>query len=47
VNGELDLKPFTVLHNSDMKAQWILFNKGGGCRTKCFFELYVCAQEMN
>jgi hypothetical protein len=31
VDGESDLKPFTVLHNSDMKTQWILSNKGGGC----------------
>jgi len=43
VNGEPDLMPFRVVHNSDMKAQWILSNKGGGCRTTLFFTLFAPA----
>jgi hypothetical protein len=47
VNGEPDLMPFKVVHNSDMKAQWILSNKGGGCRTTRFFALFAPAREIN
>ena len=31
------LRPFTVTHGSDMKAQWMLSNRGGGCKNKRFF----------
>ena len=36
-DGELELKPFNVTHNSDMKAAWYLSNRGGGCKTTTFF----------
>ena len=37
VDGEPQLKPFNVTHNSDMKAAWYLSNRGGGCKSTNFF----------
>jgi hypothetical protein len=31
------LQPFLLTHTSDMKAQWLLSNRGGGCKNKRFF----------
>jgi hypothetical protein len=39
-NGEPALCPFTLTHTSDMKAQWLLSNRGGGCKNKRVF-LYL------
>jgi hypothetical protein len=36
-NGEPELRPFNLTHNSDMKAAWYLSNRGGGCKTTEFF----------
>jgi hypothetical protein len=45
-DGEPALKPFSVTHNSDMKAAWYLSNKGGGCKTKHFFcTLCSCSRD--
>jgi hypothetical protein len=45
MNGKPDLKPFTVFHKSIMKAQRILSNKGGGCRTTFFCNLCSCTRD--
>jgi len=40
------LRPFTVTHGSDMKAQWMLSNRGGGCKNKRFFCTFCsCTKE--
>jgi len=36
-DGEPALCPFQLTHTSDMKAQWMLSNRGGWCKTKHFF----------
>jgi hypothetical protein len=37
VDGEPQLKPFNITHNSDMKAAWYLSNRGGGGKSTNFF----------
>ena len=41
-NGMPALRPFDVVHYSDLKTAWYLTNKGGGCKSTHFFCL-LCA----
>jgi hypothetical protein len=36
-DGMPALRPFNVVHNSDMKAAWYLSGRGGGCKSTNFF----------
>jgi hypothetical protein len=35
-DGMPALRPFNVVHNSDMKAAWYLSGRGGGCKSTNF-----------